>query len=682
MGAASEVKMEIVVSDYGSLEHEGHKEAVEAEGAVYVRTETDGVWSRSRALNAGLAVTSGRVVVATDADMVFSPGTIDAVVRNMDADPLQFIVMQCNDLPEGIDHEAIESGQYSWDQLEKVSTLRPRWGMGGLIAIPRAAYVSSRGLDERMEIYGGEDIDFAKRMRRLGLKLHWLQDQTSRMYHVWHPSSRVSADETAAGRRAISINREIQLKDPTAIRNLTNWIGENSSNAPQVSVVISTHNRADYLHFAILSTLAQTMKDFELIIIDDGSSDHTAEVVAAFNDPRVRYYKREQAGLAAARNFATSVARGRYIAVMDDDDMMLPSRLEHSLKAVVDGANGAYGGWIDFSDETGERVFRTGKKLSVESLLFNGGTYLHPTLLVERRWMETIPYDESMRSGSDYNLASRMLRSGVRLNHSGKYVLMRRIHGGQITNLDPSIQKASGAISAFWGRASMLSGDIRHARVDRNEKDKTAIEAQRVVEPKVLEYLPDHLVRRKVLVQGPQRSQLSPDISLIVGNCSWQRLLQTSEGDLVQAEYFLEDVPLSDIYALRSCRELSITVESEILEQSAELKTGEYLRIPGIEAARVNGPDYRLAIGWIVDNGMASFADDFVILRGDEADLDWAAVEVGIEAVKFIWGEGHNSVMFSIFPCGGRQLRDPIDIWRATRGGSLSMSVVSDMERN
>src|SRR5699024_9765072 len=133
-------------------------------------------------------IAGGEVLVTTDADMVFSPKTFEIVLQHMSRDPLQYVVMQCNDLPEGIDHDDIESGKFSWDELYRLSTLRPRWGMGGMIAVPREAYFDSRGLDERMAIYGGEDIDFARRMRRLGLKLHWLNDSEAQMYHVWHPS--------------------------------------------------------------------------------------------------------------------------------------------------------------------------------------------------------------------------------------------------------------------------------------------------------------------------------------------------------------------------------------------------------------------------------------------------------------------------------------------------------------
>ncbi|MBO5441153.1 MAG: glycosyltransferase family 2 protein [Alphaproteobacteria bacterium] len=98
---------------------------------------------------------------------------------------------------------------------------------------------------------------------------------------------------------------------------------------PMVSVVMLTYKRADILPNAIESILAQTYQDFEFIILNDGSPDNTDEVVAAYDDPRIRYYKNKQnKGIAYSRNRAASSARGKYIMIMDDDDISLPERMQ------------------------------------------------------------------------------------------------------------------------------------------------------------------------------------------------------------------------------------------------------------------------------------------------------------------------------------------------------------------
>ena len=86
------------------------------------------------------------------------------------------------------------------------------------------------------------------------------------------------------------------------------------SNQPLVSVVIPTYNRAHLLKDAIQSVLVQTFTDFEIIIVDDGSTDDTRELINSFDDPRIRYVKQENAGVSAARNRAMELATGELIA--------------------------------------------------------------------------------------------------------------------------------------------------------------------------------------------------------------------------------------------------------------------------------------------------------------------------------------------------------------------------------
>lgn len=610
---------------------------IESEGARYIRTETNGVWSRSRALNAGLQVASGDILVTTDADMVFTPETFNLVVASFERDANQYIVMQCNDLPAGISHQDIENERYEWPELSRIATQRPRWGMGGMIAVPRAAYLSIRGLDERMEIYGGEDIDFARRMRRLGLKLTWLTDPAARMFHVWHPSSRDSANATAAGRNAIKKNREIQANDKSVARNLKTWIHAPMTRPPLVSVVISTFNRAEYLKYAILSVLGQTFRDFELIIIDDGSTDDTADVVKSFNDSRIIYEYQQNSGLAAARNRATHKAQGRFIAVMDDDDLMLPDRLENELNAVKDGANGSYGGWIDFDESTGERKFYTGKALSLESILFNSATYLHPTLLVERAWMLAVPYDESLRSGSDYNMAIRMIRSGIKLAHSGKYVLMRRRHPGQITELDTGIQKSAGAITSMWGRSTFSTADMAVAREERSAKDKVPIQAQRVVEPRVLEYLPDATVERRALVRIRNVEHNNAIQHSLSTRSTSQNTLWHVNGPLVEAEFVLDNVSLDELLHWRATEGLDVLVETIVRNQQAQMKGAEPIRIA---AVGTDSPEVALSSRLSAYySGVHSDQLDIklILFVGNPSDIHVLGSSSEVEIDQFIW---------------------------------------------
>ncbi len=106
-------------------------------------------------------------------------------------------------------------------------------------------------------------------------------------------------------------------------------------NTPSVSVVLPTYNRAHTLPRAIASVLAQDARDLELLVVDDGSTDDTRQVVGGINDPRLRYLQRPRnGGPAAARNTGLAHARGEYIAFQDSDDEWLPLKLNKQLAAL------------------------------------------------------------------------------------------------------------------------------------------------------------------------------------------------------------------------------------------------------------------------------------------------------------------------------------------------------------
>lgn len=102
---------------------------------------------------------------------------------------------------------------------------------------------------------------------------------------------------------------------------------------PKVTVIIPTYNRANQMVRSISSVLGQTYGDFELIIVDDASSDNTAEIMASFDDERVKCIRREQnGGAAAARNTGIRAATGEFVAFNDSDDEWLPDKLERQME--------------------------------------------------------------------------------------------------------------------------------------------------------------------------------------------------------------------------------------------------------------------------------------------------------------------------------------------------------------
>lgn len=103
---------------------------------------------------------------------------------------------------------------------------------------------------------------------------------------------------------------------------------------PTVSIIIPTYNRSALLKQALQSCLDQTFRDFEIIVVDDGSTDDTRKMVERLNSPQIVYIHQPNRGRSRARNRALSKARGRYIAFLDSDDMYLPEKLAVQVKAL------------------------------------------------------------------------------------------------------------------------------------------------------------------------------------------------------------------------------------------------------------------------------------------------------------------------------------------------------------
>jgi glycosyltransferase involved in cell wall biosynthesis len=129
---------------------------------------------------------------------------------------------------------------------------------------------------------------------------------------------------------------------------------------PKVTVFVPFYNRADYLGSTIESVLAQSFGDFELLLVDDGSTDGSREVIAGFGDRRIRVESNEQnLGIPRTRNRGLEFARGEYLALLDSDDIAHPKRLERQVQFLDRHTDYAeIGTWCGFIDERGRRLSR------------------------------------------------------------------------------------------------------------------------------------------------------------------------------------------------------------------------------------------------------------------------------------------------------------------------------------
>lgn len=190
----------------------------------------------------------------------------------------------------------------------------------------------------------------------------------------------------------------------------------NSGRAPVVTVLMAAHNAERFIARSIESVLAQTFQDFELLVVDDGSTDGTRAVVQAFGDPRVRLLTSPRnLGLPGALNLGLGNARGRFVARQDHDDLSHPRRLEMQVQRLQTETDVALVGtraWL--VDEHERRIGAVDRCLENGSIRWYAlldNPFIHSSVLFRRDivWTELGGYDASLRSSEDYELWSRVL---------------------------------------------------------------------------------------------------------------------------------------------------------------------------------------------------------------------------------------------------------------------------------
>ena len=248
---------------------------------------------------------------------------------------------------------------------------------------------------------------------------------------------------------------------------------------PTVSVVIATYNRAHLLPDAIRSIINQTYKDWELIIIDDASTDMTEVVVRAFmqQDPRIRYYRHQtNSGLAVARNTSTQLALGSYIALQDDDDRSLPRRL----KTQVDFLNGSddidlISSWVQCFNKEGptEKIIKTEWKSRADTPPTLAERVLHPMpspcIMARRHVFIETPMRPFFSVVEDYDFLLRCTER-YNLSHIPKTLYHYRIADGEHATLSTSHNRSLNVLK--YHLAAWASACYRHS----NKKDPVETE--------------------------------------------------------------------------------------------------------------------------------------------------------------------------------------------------------------
>jgi hypothetical protein len=208
---------------------------------------------------------------------------------------------------------------------------------------------------------------------------------------------------------------------------------------PSVSVVMSVYNGQAFLSEAVESILGQTLRNFEFLIVDDGSADGTAEILAGYasRDPRMRVLRHENKGRAVSLNIGISLAIGEYIARMDADDVAMPYRLKEQLEFMeLHPDVGLLGGAVELINTTGQTIKTARPPLEdseIKSLMLRFNPIFHPSVVMRKRVaLAAGGFRKALLDADDYDLWLRM-GERTRLANLGKPILKYRIHSGQVT---------------------------------------------------------------------------------------------------------------------------------------------------------------------------------------------------------------------------------------------------------
>ena len=218
--------------------------------------------------------------------------------------------------------------------------------------------------------------------------------------------------------------------------------------SPQVSVVIPAYNAAPYLRQALDSVLAQTFRDLEVIVVDDGSTDATSQILSGYAS-RVRVLRQQNAGVAKARNHGIAASKGRYVAFLDADDAWYPHKIDRQVATLSsDGRQGAiYTRFVatDADLRPSGLRWQPGRRALLEDLLFDGNVIAAgaSTVLCDRALLDQLGgFDPSFSLCADWELWIRLAAvSGF--TYLDEALALYRRHPGNMSRVVPVLEAES-----------------------------------------------------------------------------------------------------------------------------------------------------------------------------------------------------------------------------------------------
>ncbi len=245
---------------------------------------------------------------------------------------------------------------------------------------------------------------------------------------------------------------------------------------PLVNIVIPAFNRKEFLQQAVASVIAQTYTNWELVVVDDGSTDKTKETIGSLHDKRIRVFSIPHCGnIAKLRNTGAAAGSGEWITFLDSDDLWIPGKLELQLKFLQQEKKlWSYGGF-ELMNENGQTISnRTGKYIPhsgwiTKELLMNKAAATIGSLMVSRKLFEELggfDSDPELVLREDYELVLRLSLKAEAAAFPGLLVRVRE-HPGRSTNLAEDGYKRA---AFMYGHFAKLCPDRGFKKIARQRQ--------------------------------------------------------------------------------------------------------------------------------------------------------------------------------------------------------------------
>ena len=209
-------------------------------------------------------------------------------------------------------------------------------------------------------------------------------------------------------------------------------------NKPSLSIIMPVYNSGQFLSSAVKSVLEQSFQDFELIVINDGSTDNSRQVIQSFNDRRIVYLENERnSGIVFSRNKGLKKAKGSFIGMLDADDIAYRDKFEKQIRFLTENPDfGMVGSWVRFINMQGKRI-RGGWKLKatpeeIPAIMLFKNYFLQSAVLYRKECLDNFSFSEGFDILEDYLIWYHILKKHKAWNLP-EYLVDYRIHGEGVT---------------------------------------------------------------------------------------------------------------------------------------------------------------------------------------------------------------------------------------------------------